>query len=39
LAAGTFRVKFWVLGDSGTQISKTYRIKIQGAPRTIASRR
>ena len=39
LAAGTFRVKFWVLGDSGTQVSKTYRIKIQGAPRTIASRR
>jgi hypothetical protein len=39
LAPGTFRVKFWALGDSGTQVSKTYRIKIQGAPRTVASRR
>ena len=39
LAAGTYRVKFWVLGDSGTQVSKTYRIKIQGAPSTVASRR
>lgn len=29
LVAGTFRVKFWVLGDAGTQISKTYRVKIQ----------
>lgn len=29
LTAGTFRVKFWVLGDAGTQISKTYRVKIQ----------
>ena len=39
LVAGTFRVKFWALGDSGTQVSKTYRIKIQPAPRTVASRR
>jgi large repetitive protein len=29
LRAGTFRVKFWALGDAGTQISKTYRVKIQ----------
>jgi hypothetical protein len=29
LKAGTFRVKFWALGDAGTQISKTYRVKIQ----------
>jgi hypothetical protein len=29
LQAGTFRVKFWALGDAGTQISKTYRVKIQ----------
>ena len=39
LVPGTYRVKFWVLGDSGTQVSKTYRIKIQGAPPTVASRR
>ncbi len=37
LAAGTFKVKFWALGDSGTQVSKTYRIKI-GAKRVVASR-
>jgi hypothetical protein len=28
LAAGSFIVKVWVLGDSGTQISKSYKIKI-----------
>lgn len=28
LAAGTYTVKVWVLGDSGTQISKTYKFKI-----------
>jgi hypothetical protein len=39
LTAGTFRVKLWVLGDAGTQISKTYRIKIQnGKPRATSSR-
>ena len=38
LAAGTFRVKFWALGDAGTQVSKAYRIRIQATPRTFASR-
>jgi large repetitive protein len=38
LTPGTFRVRFWVLGDAGTQISKTYRVKIQGRARTVASR-
>ena len=38
LAAGTFKVKLWVLGDAGTQVSKTYRIKIQGVKRVLASR-
>jgi large repetitive protein len=28
LQAGNYKVKFWVLGDTGTQISKTYAIKI-----------
>ena len=28
LTAGAFKAKFWVLGDAGTQIFKTYRIKI-----------
>ena len=39
LVAGTFKVKFWALGDAGTQVSKTYRLKIQPAPSTLASRR
>lgn len=39
LTGGTFRVKFWALGDSGTQISKTYRVKIKGSARTTAGRR
>ena len=39
LAGGTFRVKFWALGDAGTQISKSYRIKINGPARTTAGRR
>jgi hypothetical protein len=38
LTPGTFRVKFWVLGDAGTLISKTYRVKIQGPARKVASR-
>ncbi len=39
LVAGTFRVKVWALGDAGTQVSKTYRIKILGAKkRVVASR-
>ena len=38
LTAGTFRVKFWALGDAGTQISKTYRVKIRDVKRTTASR-
>ncbi len=38
LTAGTFKVKFWVLGDAGTQISKTYRLKIQDVKRITASR-
>ena len=38
LVAGTFRVKFWALGDAGTQVSKTYRIKILGSKRVVASR-
>jgi large repetitive protein len=38
LTAGTFKVKFWVLGDAGTQISKTYKVKIQGVKRITASR-
>jgi large repetitive protein len=38
LVSGTYRVKFWALGDSGTQVSKTYRIKVLGAKRVIASR-
>jgi hypothetical protein len=38
LTAGTFKVKFWVLGDAGTQISKTYKLKIQDVKRIIASR-
>jgi large repetitive protein len=37
LTAGTFKVKFWVLGDAGTQISKTYRLKIQDVRRSAAS--
>ena len=28
LQAGSYRVKFWVLGDPGTQISKSYTIKV-----------
>lgn len=28
LTSGTFKVKVWVLGDPGTQISKTYAIRI-----------
>ena len=28
LAAGSYRLKVWVLGDPGTQISKTYTIRI-----------
>jgi hypothetical protein len=39
LTGGTFRVKFWALGDSGTQVSKTYRIKVQDVARTTASRK
>jgi large repetitive protein len=39
LASGTFRVRFWALGDAGTQVSKSYRIKINGPARTTASRR
>jgi hypothetical protein len=39
LAPGSFRAKFWVLGDAGTQISKSYRIKIQGPARATAGRR
>jgi hypothetical protein len=31
-------VKFWVLGDSGTQISKTYKLRIQDVKRVTASR-
>lgn len=38
LTAGTFRVKFWALGDAGTQISKAYRIRIQAPPRALAGR-
>jgi hypothetical protein len=39
LAPGTFKVKFWALGDSGTQVSKTYRIKVlPAAARAVASR-
>jgi len=38
LTAGTFKVKFWVLGDAGTQISRTYRLKIQDVKRITASR-
>jgi hypothetical protein len=39
LVAGTFRVKIWALGDAGTQVSKTYRIKILDAKkRVVASR-
>jgi putative Ig domain-containing protein len=38
LEAGTFKVKFWALGDSGTQVSKTYRVKIAGAKPVVASR-
>jgi hypothetical protein len=39
LVAGTFRVKVWALGDAGTQVSKTYRIKILDAKkRVVASR-
>jgi hypothetical protein len=38
LVAGTFRVKFWALGDAGTQVSKTYRIKVLGGKRIVASR-
>ncbi len=38
LVAGTYRVKFWALGDAGTQISKTYRIKILPGKRVTASR-
>ena len=38
LVAGTFRVKFWALGDAGTQVSKIYRIKILGSKRVVASR-
>jgi len=34
LVGGSFRVKIWVLGDSGTQISKKYRIKVKAAKRT-----
>ena len=33
LTGGSFKVKFWVLGDAGTQISKSYRIKIQSVRR------
>lgn len=40
LVAGTFKVKVWVLGDAGTQISKVYRLRIlAGKSRTITSRR
>jgi large repetitive protein len=39
LTPGTFKVKFWALGDAGTQVSRSYRIKIQGTARTVASRR
>jgi large repetitive protein len=39
LAAGTYKVKFWVLGDSGTQISKTYRLKVKDTTRVTAGRR
>lgn len=39
LVAGTYKVKFWALGDAGTQVSKTYRIKIlPGSKRIVASR-
>ena len=38
LTAGTFKVKFWALGDSGTQVSKTYRIKVVGGTPVVASR-
>jgi hypothetical protein len=38
LTAGSFKVKLWVLGDAGTQISKTYRIKIQNGRRIATSR-
>jgi hypothetical protein len=39
LLPGTYTVKFWALGDAGTQISKTYRIKVQNGQRTTASRK
>jgi hypothetical protein len=29
LQAGSYRVKFWVLGDPGTQINKSYTIKVR----------
>jgi len=38
LVPGTFKVKFWALGDAGTQISKTYRIKVQDVNRVTANR-
>jgi large repetitive protein len=37
LTAGLFKAKFWVLGDSGTQVAKTYRIRIQPAKRTFTA--
>jgi hypothetical protein len=39
LVAGTYRVKFWALGDAGTQVSKTYRIKILPSPKRVVSSR